>query len=414
MATSRITPSTSTDHAKARAQQRLASVYGELVALSHRIHSAPELAFQEEKASAWLVELLSAAGFAVQTPLGDLPTAFLARVGSGPLHLAICAEYDALPGIGHACGHNLIAAMAAGAGIAAAHVADEVGLTVSVIGTPAEEGGGGGKILLLERGAFDGVHAAMMAHPYPADIAAPALLATTHFEAQYTGKEAHAAAFPELGINAADALTVAQVAVGLLRQQLRPTDRVHGIITQGGQAPNIVPAHTAAKYQARAQTLDQLQEVLAKVKRCFEAGALATGAALQIVGGDRPYAQLASDADLATLYQRNAEALGRRFVDMPVLASTDMGNVSLVMPAIQPLIGIDSLPAVNHQPEFTAACITPAADQAIHDGALALAWTAIDLACDETIRSRLLTAGGYRSLRDGVGAQQQRPNEVGQ
>jgi metal-dependent amidase/aminoacylase/carboxypeptidase family protein len=231
---------------------------------------------------------------------------------------------------------------------------------------------------------------------------------------QYTGKAAHAGAFPELGVNAADALTVAQVAIGLLRQHLRPTDRVHGIITQGGQAPNIVPAHTAAKYQVRAQTLDHLHDVLAKVTRCFEAGALATGAEMKIVGTNRPYAQLKSDGDLATLYQRNAEALGRRFVDTPVLASTDMGNVSLVMPAIQSLIGIDSLPAVNHQPEFTAACITPTADQAIHDGALAMAWTAIDLACDETIRARLLTAEGYRSQRAGMGAQQQKPDTAEQ
>jgi amidohydrolase len=389
------TPETNPTHtAKVNAQERLEATYDALVALSHRIHSAPELAFAEEKASAWLAELLSAAGFAVQTKICDLPTAFLARAGSGPLHLAICAEYDALPGIGHACGHNLIAAMAAGAGIAAAHVADAVGLTVSVIGTPAEEGGGGGKILLLERGAFDGIHAAMMVHPYPADIVMPAFLATTHFEVRYTGKEAHAADFPELGINAADALTIAQVAIGLLRQQLRPTDRVHGIITQGGQAPNIVPAHTAAKYQVRAQTLDQLHDVLRKVTRCFEAGALATGADLQILGTERPYAQVEHDAELATLYQRNAEALGRHFVNRPVRASTDMGNVSLVIPTIHPLIGLDSLPAVNHQPEFTAACITPTADQALHDGALAMAWTAIDMACDESIRNRLLMAGG--------------------
>jgi amidohydrolase len=385
MATSKAHPR---NQAKAGAQERLASAYGDLVALSHRIHGAPELGFEEVQASAWLAELLSTADFAVQAPYCDLPTAFLARAGSGPLHLAICAEYDALPGIGHACGHNLIAAMAAGAGIAAARVADDMGLTISVIGTPAEEGGGG-KILLLERGAFDGVHAAMLVHPAPADIVMPTLVAAAHFEVRYTGKEAHAAAFPELGINAADALTVAQVAIGLLRQHILPTDRVHGIITEGGQAPNIVPAHTAAKYLVRAQTLDQLQDILPKVTRCFEAGALATGAALKILGDERPYAQVKHDAELATLYQRNAEALGRHFVDMPNPASTDMGNISLVVPTIHPLIGLDSLPAVNHQPEFAAACVTPIADRALRDGALAMAWTAIDMACDETICRRL-------------------------
>jgi amidohydrolase len=396
--------STATAQAKAGAKARLESAYDELVALSHRIHSAPELGFEEVKASAWLVELLSAAGFAIQVPLCELPTAFLARAGSGPLHLAICAEYDALPGIGHACGHNLIAAMAAGAGIAAAHIADDMGLTVSVIGTPAEEGGGG-KILLLERGAFDGVHTAMMVHPAPADTAMPSMIAATHFETRYTGKEAHAAAFPELGINAADALTVAQVAIGLLRQHMRPTDRVHGIITEGGQAPNIVPAHTAARYIVRAQTLDQLQDIMHKVMRCFEAGALATGADLQVLGAERPYAQVEHNTELATLYQHNAEALGRSFVGLPTSASTDMGNVSLSIPTIHPTIGIDSLPAVNHQPEFTAACITPAADQALHDGALAMAWTAIDIACDQTIRDQLIASGGYVSPRDQMGVQ---------
>jgi metal-dependent amidase/aminoacylase/carboxypeptidase family protein len=225
----------------------------------------------------------------------------------------------------------------------------------------------------------------------------PAFLAATHFAVRYTGKEAHAAAFPELGINAADALTVAQVAIGLLRQHMRSTDRVHGIITEGGQATNIVPAHTAAKYQVRAQTLDQLQDILGKVTRCFEAGALATGADLRILGGERPYAQMDHDAELATLYQCNAEALGRQFVNTPTPASTDMGNISLVVPTIHPLIGLDCLPAVNHQPEFTAACITPVADQALYDGALAMAWTAIDMACDPTIRDRLMTAGGYHS-----------------
>jgi amidohydrolase len=396
MATPRTQP---TEQAKAGAQERLELAYGELVAVSHRIHSTPELGFEEAQASAWLTELLSAAGFAVQTPLCDLPTAFLARAGSGPLHIAICAEYDALPGIGHACGHNLIAAMAVGAGIAAARVADDMGLTVDVIGTPAEEGGGG-KILLLERGAFDGVHAAMMVHPAPADVVMPALVAAAHFEAHYTGKEAHAAAFPELGINAVDALTVAQVAIGLLRQHMLPTDRVHGIITQGGQAPNIVPAHSAARYIVRAQTLDQLHTIQSRVLRCFEAGALATGAQLEILGASQPYAQVVHNAELASLYQRNAEGLGRRFVTMPNPASTDMGNVSLAIPSIHPLIGIDSLPAVNHQPEFTAACISTVADQALYDGALAMAWTAVDMAADETIRLHLTTAGGYRSGRD--------------
>src|SRR5215207_5778324 len=184
--------------AKARAREQFTTVQDSLIALSHRIHANPELGFEEEKASTWIADMLADAGFAVERGICDLPTAFVARAGNGPLHIGICAEYDCLPGIGHACGHNLIAAMAVGAGIAAAKVANDVGLTVSVVGTPAEEAGdGGGKILLLERGGYKGMHAAMMVHPAPFDVVDPAIIACSTFEVRYTGKEAHASAFPE-------------------------------------------------------------------------------------------------------------------------------------------------------------------------------------------------------------------------
>jgi amidohydrolase len=379
---------------KAAARARLEAVRTHLIGLSHRIHAHPELGFAEERASTWLAETLTEAGFAVTRGICDLPTAFMARAGHGPLHVVICAEYDCLPGIGHACGHNIIAAMSAGAGIAAAAVADDVGLTVHVIGTPAEEMGGGGKILLLERGAFAGMHAAMMVHPAPTDEVTPVSLANSYFDVRYTGKEAHAAAFPERGVNAADALTIAQVALGLLRQHIRATDRIHGIITKGGDAPNIIPAHTAAKYAVRAETLDDLEDIRTKVMRCFEAGALATGATLEIGGQRHPYAQLCHDPDLAAAYRRNAEALGRVFPDPTAPSrpggSTDMGNVSLALPSIHPKIGINSWPATNHQPEFAAHCITAAADQALVEGALTMAWTTIDLAQTASIRNRLL------------------------
>jgi amidohydrolase len=376
--------------AKQAARERVEQAREQLVALSHRIHARPELGFEEERACAWLCELLEEAGLAVERGVGDLPTAFAARAGSGPLHVVVCAEYDALPVVGHACGHNLIAAMAAGAGLALAQVADDAGLRVTVLGTPAEEGGGG-KILLLRRGAFDGAHAAMMVHPSPYEMAEMPIIAVTQFQVAYTGKEAHASAYPYLGVNAADALVVAQTAIGLLRQHLRPGDRVHGIVTRGGDAPNVVPAHTTGTWMVRAETLGQLEEVRAKVARCFEAGALATGASLQLSEDHEPYAEMHHDHDLSALYRRNAEALGRSF---PVVdrgaGSTDMGNVSLALPSIHPTIGIDALPAVNHQPEFTAKCATPSADQAVVDGAVAMAWTAIDAAADGPLRSRLL------------------------
>jgi amidohydrolase len=382
--------------AKSAARERFESAREGLIALSHRIHAHPELGFEEEKSSTWLCESLADAGFSVDKGICDLPTAFRARAGSGPLHIGICAEYDSLPGIGHACGHNVIAASAVGAALAAAKVADDVGLTISVIGTPAEEvGNAGGKILLLERGGFEGIHASMMVHPAPFDMLRSKIIAASMFEVHYTGKESHASAFPELGVNAADALTVAQTALGLLRQHIRSTDRFHGIVTNGGVAPNVVPAHTSAKYLVRSETLAQLAELRPKVYRCFEAGALATGSKLSITGGDKPYAEMLHDTDMASLYRANSEALGRPFPNLGEwetrpTGSTDMGNVSLAMPSIHPMIGINSLPAVNHQPEFTAHCVTSDADKALVDGALAMAWTCIDLATNPGVRARLM------------------------
>jgi amidohydrolase len=383
---------------KATARERLGQSRSQLLELSHRIHAHPETGFEENQAAGWITEILCEAGFSVKTGIYDLPTAFSAKKGNGPLHVAICAEYDALPGIGHACGHNIIAAAAVGAGIAASAVADEVGLTISVIGTPGEEmGNAGGKILLLERGAFAGVHAAMMVHPAPFDALKPKVIAASMFDVRYTGKAAHASAYPEKGINAADALTIAQTAIGLLRQHILPTDRIHGIVTNGGEAPNIIPAHTAARFMIRGETLTDVEKLRPRVLRCFEAGALATGAQMEIVGGDKPYADMIHNREIAVIYKRNAEVLGREYpdFDMPEnrsVASTDMGNISHAIPSIHPMIGIDALPAVNHQQEFTARCATESADKAVCDGALAMAWTAIDLASDAEVRERLLPA----------------------
>ena len=364
---------------------------GPLIELSHQIHSHPETSFEEVRASAWCADALAGGGFAIESGVSDLPTAFTATAGSGPLTVGICAEYDALPGIGHACGHNVIAASAVGAGLALAQIADDLGITVKVFGTPAEEGGGG-KIYMLDRGAFDGVHLAMMVHPAPVDQETMHCLAVSHFEVRYTGKDAHASAFPELGINAADALTVSQVAIGLLRQQARRTDQVHGIVTRGGDAPNIIPAHTEARYYVRAKNLAELSEWEPRVHRCFEAGALATGAQLEIEQQSPPYSEMKDDGELRGLYRKNSEDLGRTYPTTGGLTggSTDMANVSLAIPTIHPMIGIDSKGAVTHQPEFTAACASPSADRAVVDGAVGMAWTVIDAATTESLRSRLI------------------------
>jgi amidohydrolase len=368
---------------------------GELVSLSHRVHATPELCFEETTSARAVAETMRAGGLTVDEGVYDLPTALESRSGGGELVVAVCAEYDALPGIGHACGHNIIAATAVGAGLALAAVADDVGLTVRVLGTPAEEGGGG-KVLMLEHGAFAGVHAAMMVHPWPTERLTGTCLAVAHFDVHYTGREAHASAAPWEGVNAQDALTVAQVAIGLLRQQLPPGDQVHGVVTASTAAANIIPAAVTARYMVRSPTIEGLAALRPRVEACFEAGALATGCGVAYHELSPVYSHMEADPALLAAYRANAETLGRTFdaddagTPRPTF-STDMANVSLAVPTIHPLIGIETNGAVNHQREFAAACITESADAAVRDGAVALAWTAIDAATDPALRSRLLS-----------------------
>ena len=380
---------------KAAARESIDRNEGALLALSHRIHAHPELKFEEAQGSAWTAGVLADSGLAVDTGIYALPTAFSCRFGDGPLHLAICAEYDALPAIGHACGHNIIAATAVGAALALAPIVDDLGLTVSVVGTPAEEGGGG-KVFLLERGAFDGVHAAMMVHPAPLEDMTPRVSAVAHFAVRYTGRASHAAAAPELGINAADALTVAQVAIGLLRQHLRASEQIHGVVLHGGDAANVVPAHTEGLWMARASTEHDLAALLPRVHRCFDAGAMATSATLSIEDVAPHYAHMEHDLDLVDVYRANAAAIGRPEPhDRSMTFSTDMGNVSLALPSIHPCIGIESAGAVNHQPEFAAACVNESADRAVLEGSLAMAWSAIDIATGP-LHDRLIARGSYQ------------------
>ncbi|MET8022906.1 M20 family metallopeptidase [Streptomyces avermitilis] len=364
-------------------ERRIRTAERDLLDLSHRIHAHPELAFQEIRASDWVAQQLSEAGFEVQHGCYGLSTAVRATVGSGPLHIAICAEYDALPEIGHACGHNVIAAAAVGAGLGLAGLADDLGMKITVLGTPAEEGGGG-KVLMLERGAFDGLDAAMMVHPAAVEMEAMPGSAVSMFDVSYRGTPAHAGAYPERGVNAADAMTVAQVAIGLMRQQTTAADRIQGIVTEAGSAANIIPGASRGRWIVRSDTVEALAPLTARVQHCFEAGALATGCELSIAQISPDYADMRPDPGLLALYRANAEALGRSFPDLPggaaVGAATDMGNVSHAVPAIHPMLGLDCAPAVNHQPEFTAACVTAAADRAVLDGAIAMAWTAADLA----------------------------------
>lgn len=355
-----------------------------LIRLSERLHADPETAWEEHRAAAMVPELLDRAGFAVTSGHLGLDTAFHASFGGGPTRIALCAEYDALPGLGHACGHNLIAASSVGAALGLASIADDAGLTVEVYGTPAEEGGGG-KIELLDRGAFTGVDLAMMVHPAPVDVAEAKPFAVSHSKVSYRGRSAHAAAYPEAGINAADAFTVAQVAIGLLRQHLPSSARVHGVVTHAGDAPNAIPEHATGRWYVRAETLAELAELEPRVLRAFEAGALATGCELTVEPESKPYAEFRADETALAAYRANALELGREFAPGGTAsrmnrASTDMGNVSQVVPAIHPYIGIGSLPAINHQREFAAHCVGGEAERALLDGAIALAWTGVDRA----------------------------------
>lgn len=360
----------------------------ELVGISHHLHARPETAWAEHASADFLTSHLEAWGFWVTTGAAGLPTAFVAEHGTGSRTVGLIAEYDALPGLGHACGHNVIAAAALGAAHALQSVADELDLRIRVLGTPAEEGGGG-KIPMLEAGCFDGLEAALMIHPGPADAVLARPRAVAHFDVEYRGTASHAGAYPHLGVNAADAFTVAQVAIGLLRQQLPDSLRVHGIVQEAGTAPNAIPGSARGSWYVRADTLEKLDVAFEQVRACFEAGAIATGCTWELTETSPRYAEFRNDLELARIFTRLAAAQGR---DMDLAehgprgmatASTDMGNVSQRVRALHPYLGIDSLPAVNHQPEFAAAAVTPGADQAVRDGAVLLAQTVVELLAGE-------------------------------
>jgi amidohydrolase len=373
---------------------------GDLIELSHEIHAEPELAFAEFKSAAKTQALVAEYGFEITAAPAGLDTAFRARFGDGPLVIGICAEYDALPELGHACGHNIIAASAVGAALALAEVADQLGLTVVLLGTPAEEAGGG-KVLLLNAGAFDDIAAAVMVHPGPIDIARARSLALSQVEVTYRGREAHAAVAPYLGLNAADAITVAQTAIGLLRQQFVPGQMAHGIVTDGGQATNVIPARTVLRYTMRANDAASLRHLEGRMADCFLAGAVATGCDYDVEQTEPPYDELAPDKWLADVFRGEMIRLGRTPIGEEVeaavpLGSTDMGNVTQVMPGIHPIVGVDADGASVHQPGFAAAAASPSGDKAVIDGAIMLARSVVALAETPAERDRVLAHHAQR------------------
>lgn len=359
----------------------------DLRTLSLAIHDHPELNFEEHFAHSLLTDFLHDAGFRVERGAFGLPTAFRASVGEGAPCIAVLCEYDALPEIGHACGHNLIAAAGVAVGLALKAAAPSG--TVLVLGTPAEEGGGG-KVLMLERGAFEGVDAAMMVHPAPGHSAWPLVIGVEALEAQFFGRSAHAAMAPHDGVNALDAMVLAFNGVALLRQQLPTDTRVHGVITKGGTKPNIIPDHTAAELYVRARTLSDLESLKQRVVACFDGAARATGCRLEIRWPGPRFRELRTNDPVAARYTRHLEALGvtvsprgmNPLDRMPI--STDMGNVSHAVPAIHPLFAIDT-EAGNHTPTFAEAARSTSAHRAMLLAATALAETAFDCYVDPAL-----------------------------
>ena len=387
-------PPTDVAALKARASARVEAERADLAALSARIHAHPELCFEEARAAGWLCDYLESRGLTVERGAYGLPTAFVARAGSGAPRVAVLCEYDALPGIGHGCGHNVIAAAGAGAGVALASVIAETGGSVVVLGTPAEEGGGG-KVLMGREGAFADIDAAMMIHPASLELISMNVLAISAVQVEYRGRAAHAAAAPHAGINALDGLVTAYQAIAQLRQHIRPTERVHGIITDGGQKPNIVPERAAGLFYVRAADERRLARLKERVHACFQAGALASGAELHVRADGEDYSDMWTNPALAAAYEANLAPLGRRVEHAPpehISGSTDMGNVSKLVPSIHPMVAIAPPHVALHTPEFATWAAGESGQQGVVDGAKVLALTGIDILCSPDLRAAMRAA----------------------
>ena len=396
--------STTTAAAKAAIRARLAKHRPGILALSAQLHEDPEVAFEEHRSAARVAAALWDAGFATTVGCYGLPTAVEAVYGTGSFRVLICAEYDALPKLGHACGHNIIAASAAGAALALAAVADELDLTVIVLGTPAEEEGGG-KALLLDAGAFAQADIALMAHPTPGediDCSGTSSQGCDRFTVTFTGKASHAAAAPADGVNALNAATVAQVAIGLLRQQLPDGVRINALLAAGGSAINVIPDHAELSLEVRANDVRVQNDAAHRVLLACEGAALATGCTWSVDQRSPAYLPVRQHEELLRLWNRNLAETGRTLLRPPAGGaggSTDMGNVSQVMPAIHPVIAVLGARGMPHTAAFAEETSGPAADAAVLDAALALAWTAADAAADPGLRASLQDA---RTVRNAV------------
>lgn len=367
-----------------------------LLKVSHHIHANPELAFHEVEAAGTLTGVVEDHGLPIARQAYGLDTGYACEFGApdGNGTVAILSEYDALPGIGHSCGHNIIASSGLGAALALSKVKGWKG-RVRYLGTPAEERGGG-KEIMAQHGAFDGVDAAMMVHPAGMDMTTMPSIALSSVEAVFDGQSAHASAMPHRGLNALDGVVLSYQAIAALRQHIRPSERIHGIITDGGKAPNIVPDQAAALYYIRAQDAKALADLKVRVKNCLEAGATASGTRVTLNWAQVDYLDLKTSNALADVYDQNARQLGREPIDassMPpgFAGSTDMGNISHRVPSIHPMIACAPPHVVIHNPEFAKWAGSDQGDQAVIDGAKALAMTAIDYFENDALRAQAKT-----------------------
>jgi amidohydrolase len=377
---------------KERLKQEVDVIADELIALSKKLYDHPEIAFEEHKACEWLSDYLEGKGFEVERGSGGVATAFYAKIPGRetPPKVALLAEYDALPKIGHGCGHNLIGTASAGAGIALSRCLDGIDGSIVVVGTPAEEGGGG-KIMLLDAGIFDDVDAAMMFHPSSRTVVGNDSLGRIKFTVEFFGKTSHAAGSPEEGLNALDAMIAFFSNIGLLRQQLKNEARIHGIITHGGDAPNIIPDYTAASMYVRALNLEYLDQVFAKVENCAKGAALATGTEIKITPYPLRYAPRKRSFELEKVCLTHMEAMGLT-VQVPEpgkIGSTDLGNLSQKLPAIHPSIAICGPEVAGHSVEMAEATLSPLGQDILIKAAKILAMTAYDYLASKEIQKRV-------------------------
>ncbi len=369
-----------------QSKKEIASLAPAITAISRRIFENPELNFKEQFAASQLVAALKAEGFKTRCGKGKLSTAFEATWSGSRKNptIAILAEYDALPNIGHACGHNMIAAAAFGAAVAVKRMLGEKCGTLKVIGTPGEEGGGG-KLYMIGDGWFKGVDAAIMVHPANHNRTIARMLAVMELEFKYYGKASHAAAHPELGINALDAVITLFNSVNAMRQQTPNFSRVHGVITHGGDAPNIIPEFASARFFVRGITMKDFHAVLGKVTDCAKAAAKATGCTLKIVKNRMNYEPFEPNRTMGQRFAGHIALLGAKDSGIPEnedIGSSDIGNLSQVVPSLHPEFAVSEPHIVNHSREFLKAVVSPKGEAAMMRAATALTATVCDLFTD--------------------------------